>query len=291
MKLGLQIPSFTWQGGPERLGSTLRDIARNAEEAGYDSIWVMDHFFQIRAVGSYKQEMLESYSTLAHIAAVTSRVSLGTMVTGVTYRYPGILAKTVTTLDVLSGGRAWLGIGAAWNEQEHVGLGVPFPPVAERFERLEEALQISLQMWSDDDGPYRGKHYQLAETLNSPQSLSRPHPRIMIGGGGERKTLRLAAKYADASNVFGDAATARHKFDVLREHCEREGRDYDAIEKTVYYVVDVGRGGDRAGEVVEQLGTLAEAGVQAAIGALRGVEDPATIEAVGDKVISQIGDL
>jgi F420-dependent oxidoreductase-like protein len=291
MKLGLQIPSFTWQAGPERLGSTLRDIARNAEEAGYDSIWVMDHFFQIRAVGSYKQEMLESYSTLAHIAAVTSRVSLGTMVTGVTYRYPGILAKTVTTLDVLSGGRAWLGIGAAWNEQEHVGLGVPFPPVAERFERLQEALQISLQMWSNDDGPYRGKHYQLAETLNSPQSLSRPHPRIMIGGGGERKTLRLAAKYADASNVFGDATTARHKFDVLREHCEREGRDYDAIERTVYYVVDVGRGGDRAGEVVEQLGTLAEAGVQAAIGALRGVEDPATIEAVGDKVISQIGDL
>jgi len=250
MKLGLQIPSFTWQGGPERLGSTLRDIARNAEDAGFDSIWVMDHFFQIRAVGSYRQEMLESYSTLAHIAAVTSRVSLGTMVTGVTYRYPGILAKTVTTLDVLSGGRAWLGIGAAWNEQEHVGLGVPFPPVAERFERLEEALQISLQMWSDDDGPYRGKHYQLAETLNSPQSLSRPHPRIMIGGGGERKTLRLAAKYADASNVFGDAATARHKFAVLREHCEREGCDYDAIEKTVYYVVDVGRGGDRAGEVV-----------------------------------------
>jgi len=197
----------------------------------------------------------------------------------------------VSTLDVLSGGRAWLGIGAAWDEQGHVGLGVPFPPVAERFERLEEALQISLQMWSDDDGPYRGKHYQLAETLNSPQSLSRPHPRIMIGGGGERKTLRLAAKYADASNVFGDAATARHKFAVLREHCEREGRDYDAIEKTVYYVVDVGRGGDRAGEVVDQLGTLAEAGVQAAIGALRNVEEPATIEAVGDKVISQIGDL
>src|SRR5207302_1276799 len=139
---------------------------------------------------------------------------------------PGILAKTVTTLDVLSGGRAWLGIGAAWNEHEHRGLGVPFPPVAERFERLEEALQICLQMWSDNDGSFEGKHYELTETLNSPQALSKPHPPVMIGGGGERKTLRLVAKYADACNIFGDAETARHKFEVLRQHCEREGRDY-----------------------------------------------------------------
>jgi F420-dependent oxidoreductase-like protein len=291
MKVGLQIPSFTWPGGVEAIGPRLRYIAGGAEEAGYDSLWVMDHFFQIPAVGRPDEPMLEGYTALGYLAAATTRAGLGTLVTGVSYRHPGILAKIVTTLDVLSGGRAWLGIGAAWNEHEHRGLGVPFPRVAERFERLEEALQICLQMWSVDDGPFEGKHHRLAETLNSPQAIARPHPPIMIGGGGERKTLRLAARYADACNVFGDASTARHKFAVLREHCEREGRDYDTIERTVYFTMDVGEDGSRAGEVVDQLGGLSEAGVQGAIGALRGVEDPRTIEMVGDRVIPQVRSL
>jgi F420-dependent oxidoreductase-like protein len=251
----------------------------------------MDHFFQIGVVGPPEQEMLEAYTALAFMAGQTSRVRLGTLVTGVTYRHPGILAKTVTTLDVLSGGRAWLGIGAAWNEEEHVGLGVPFPPVAERFERLEETLRICLQMWSQDDGAFEGKHYRLARTLNSPQSLTRPHPPIMIGGSGEKKTLRLVARYADACNLFGDAWTCRRKLEVLQKHCADVGRDYDEIEKTAYYPMDLGRGGSRANKVLDDLGALSEAGIQAAIGSLRSVEDPATIETVGEKVIPHIASL
>src|SRR5882672_9884314 len=202
MKIGLQIPIFTWPGGPPALAQKLREIAQTADGAGFASIWVMDHLFQIPMVGAAEQEMLEGYATLSYLAGVTRRAKLGTMVTGVTYRHPGVLLKTVTTLDVLSGGRAYLGIGAAWFEREHVGLGVPFPPLAERFERLEETLRIAKQMWSGNDGPYKGKHYQLAETLNSPQVLSKPHPPILIGGAGEKKTLRLVAQYGDACNIF-----------------------------------------------------------------------------------------
>ena len=202
MQLGLQIPDFTTPDGPARLGADLGTVARTADEAGFDFIAVMDHFFQIRGVGAPEREMLEAYTTLGYLAACTSRAKLLTLVTGTVYRHPGILAKTVTTLDVLSGGRAWLGIGAAWNEEESRGLGIPFPPVAERFERLEETLQICLQMWRGDESPYLGKHYQLERPLNSPQALTRPHPPIMIGGGGERKTLRLVARYADACNLF-----------------------------------------------------------------------------------------
>src|SRR5436853_1826851 len=203
MRLGLQVPNFTWPNGQSQLGRTFGEIAERADKAGLYSFWVMDHFFQIGSVGPAENEMLEGWSALAFAAGRTSRIKLGTMVTGVTYRYPGLLAKTATTLDVLSGGRAYLGIGAAWNEEEHVGLGVPFPPTAERFERLEEALQICLQMWSDDDGPYRGRYYELEATLCRPEPVSAPRPRIMIGGSGERKTLRLVARYADACNIFG----------------------------------------------------------------------------------------
>jgi len=287
VKLGLQIPSYTWPGGPERLGETLRDVVQRAEAAGYDSIWVMDHFFQIPVIGPADLPMLEAYTTLAHIAGVTSRVGLGSLVTGVTYRHAGVLAKIVTTLDVLSGGRAWLGIGAAWNEHEHRGLGVPFPPVAQRFVELEETIRVCLQMWSDDNGPFEGSHHHLTETLNSPQAISKPHPPILIGGGGERKTLRLVARYADACNVFGDADAFRHKMEILRRHCEREGRNYDEILKTVYYAVDVGEDGSRADQVVEELASLAEAGAQMAIGALQEVERPGTIETVGERVIQQ----
>ena len=196
MKIGLQIPSFTWPGGPAKIPQKLAEIARTADDGGFSSLWVMDHFFQIPNVGPVENEMLESYSTLSYLAGLTKNVKLGTLVTGVVYRQPGLLVKTVTTLDVLSGGRAYFGIGAAWNEQEALGLGFPFPPLKERFERLEETLQIAIQMWSGNQAPFDGKHYQLDHALNSPQALSKPHPPILIGGMGEKKTLRLVAVYA-----------------------------------------------------------------------------------------------
>ena len=235
MKLGIQLNNFNQPGGPAKLGAVLRDTARRAEDAGLASLWVMDHFFQIGVVGPAEMDMLEGYTTLAYLAASTEKISLGTMVTGNTYRHPGVLAKTVSTLDVLSGGRAWCGIGAAWFEREHKGLGVAFPPLKERFERLEESIRICLQMWSPDNGPFRGAHYQLAETLCNPQPLSRPHPRLLIGGMGETKTLRLVAQYGQACNLFTHFGldTVRHKLEVLRGHCERLGTSYDAIEKTV----------------------------------------------------------
>jgi F420-dependent oxidoreductase-like protein len=291
MKLGLQIPSFTWPGGPAEIRPTLAEIARTADSVGYDSMWVMDHFFQIRGVGAPEEPMLEAYTTLGFLAAHTESVGLGTLVTGVTYRHPGILAKTVTTLDVLSGGRAWLGIGAAWNEEEHLGLGVPFPPLSERFERLEETLKIILQMWGGDDGPFEGKHYKLARTLNSPQPLSVPRPRILIGGSGERKTMRLVAQYADACNFFAGPEQLPAKLEVLRRHCETVGRDFDSIMKTVYYVMDVGDNGERVPQVLDDLTALAEAGADGALGALRGVERIDPIEIVGREIIPKIAAL
>jgi len=231
MDLGLHIAQLTWSGGPTQLAPTLARVAKEADAAGVKRITMMDHVWQISAMGPAENEMLEAYTALGFLAAHTERALLHVLVTGVTYREPGLLAKQVTTLDVLSGGRAGLGIGAAWNEDESRGLGLLFPPTAERFERLEEAIQICLQMWSDSEEPYNGTHYQLGRTLNSPQSLSRPHPYLMIGGSGEQKTLRLVAKYADACNIFFGPEAGR-KLDVLRAHCEREGRDYDAIDKT-----------------------------------------------------------
>jgi F420-dependent oxidoreductase-like protein len=291
MKIGLQIPSFTWAGGPPAIGSTLKDIARTTEDAGFDSIWVMDHYFQIPGVGTVEDDMLEAYTTLGFIAGQTSRVGLGALITGVTYRHPGLLIKGTTTLDVLSGGRAWLGIGAAWFEREHLGLGVPFPPMKERFERLEEALQIAHQMWDPgNNGPYEGRHYNLAETINVPQPLSRPHPRIMVGGGGEKKTLRFVAKYADACNIFAIAGPdfVRQKLDVLRQHCEREGRNWDDIEKTAYVILNTGPNGELANALVEQLGVLAEMGVQTAIGGMPQVDTLTPIEIIGRDVIPQV---
>jgi F420-dependent oxidoreductase-like protein len=235
MRLGLQLSMLTLPGGPAKLAENLGTAARTAEEIGMESVWVMDHFFQIPPIGPAEMDMLEGYSTLTYLAALTKRVRLGTMVTGVTYRHPGILAKTVTTLDVLSGGRAWFGVGAAWFEREHQGLGVPFPPLAERFERLEEAIQIALQMWSSNDGPYKGKHYQLTETLCVPQPLSKPHPPILIGGMGEKKTLRLVAQYAQACNFFAGVPKEelRRKLGILQDHCKRLGRNYADIERTI----------------------------------------------------------
>jgi F420-dependent oxidoreductase-like protein len=237
VKLGLHYWNFSTPPEPTMIAPTLVETARIAEQAGVSSFTVMDHYFQMEAMASVDEPMLEAYTTLGYLAASTERMTLGVMVTGVMYRYPGLLAKIVTTLDVLSGGRARLGIGASWYEREQLGLGVPVVPVGERFERLEETLRICLQMWSDDNGPFDGRHYQLTETLCMPAPITRPHPPIMIGGGGEKKTLLLVARYADACNVFGTSPDeVARKLTVLRDHCDAEGRDYDSIEKTVVVV-------------------------------------------------------
>jgi F420-dependent oxidoreductase-like protein len=235
VKLALHLIDLKWPGGPEALGPTLAALARRAEAAGFVSLSVMDHLFQNPVAGRVEDPMTEAYTTLGFLAGVTERLRLGALVTAVTFREPGLLVKQVTTLDVLSGGRAFFGVGAAWYEREHVGLGFAFPPVAERFGRLEELLRIAKQMWSGEVGPFEGHYYKLAETLCSPMPLQRPHPPIMIGGAGEQKTLKLVARYADACNLFANLGTEtlRHKLEVLRRHCEAEGRDYEAIEKSV----------------------------------------------------------
>ena len=287
MRMGFHIPDFTWQGGPACLRVRLAEVARLAEQAGFDRISVMDHVWQIGHLGPPENEMLEAYTTLGYLAGKTERVKLLTVVTAVVYRDPGLLAKAVTTLDVLSGGRAMLGIGAAWNEEEARGLGLFFPSTVERFERLEEALQICRQMWSDNDGPFEGKHYRLDRTLNSPQALSRPHPPILIGGAGEKKTLRLVARYADACNIF-DSPELAHKLDVLREHCAAEGRDYADIEKTVQTRFDLGERGERVQETIEHLHQLAELGVQVAHGTVVGAGSLRPLELMAEQVIPAV---
>jgi F420-dependent oxidoreductase-like protein len=287
MKVGLHIADFTWEGGPPALRSRLGEVARGADNAGVDRLSVMDHVWQIGPLGPPEHEMLEAYTALGFLAAVTERVRLLTVVTAVVYREPGLLAKAVTTLDVLSGGRSILGIGAAWNEEEARGLGLFFPPRAERFERLEEALRICQQMWSDDDGPFEGKHYHLARTLNSPQALSRPHPPILIGGGGERKTLLLVARYADACNLF-DTPELPHKLDVLRQHCAAEGRDYDSIEKTVQVRFDLGENGERVEQTIEHLHELSELGFTVAHGTLARVGTLRPLDLMAERVIPAI---
>ncbi len=252
MELGIHLANFTYDGGPQQLAPTLARVARESEAVGVARLTVMDHLWQIGGVGPVENDMLEAYTTLGFLAAHTEKVLLHTLVTGVTYRAPGLLAKQISTLDVLSGGRAGLGIGAAWNEEESLGLGLDFPPTKERFERLEETLRICLQMWSDDEGPFDGEHYTLARTLNSPQNLTRPRPYLMIGGGGERKTLRLVAQYADACNL-GIAPVTAHKLEVLQRHCDDLGRDYATVEKTAIAGIPPGTSRD------DLLGTLREA--------------------------------
>jgi F420-dependent oxidoreductase-like protein len=283
MQIGLQIPDFTRPEGAATLGLALGQLARTADDHGFDFVGVMDHFFQIGAVGPAENDMLEAYTTLGFLAANTSRAKLLTIVTGVHYRSAGLLAKTVTTLDVLSGGRAWLGIGAGWNEEESLGLGLGYPPVAERFQMLEETLQICLQMWRGDETPYDGRHYQLNRPLNVPQALQKPHPPIMIGGGGERKTLRLVAKYADACNLFATADVG-HKLDVLKRHCDDVGRNYDDITKSVYYLFDTAAG---TAKILSDLRRLSDMGFQAAIGGVRGVWTLTPIELIGREVIPE----
>ena len=292
MLIGVQIPSFTWPGGATEIRPTLTRIGQAIDAAGFASLWVMDHFFQIQMVGKFDEPMLESYSTLSYLAAVTQHVRLGTMVTGVIYRHPGLLVKTVTTLDVLSGGRAYLGIGAAWNEREAIGLGVPFPPLRDRFERLEETLKIVQQMWSGPVAAFQGKHYQLAETLNSPQPISKPHPPILIGGGGEQKTLRLVAKYADACNLFAfeGAAAVRAKLEVLRRHCDEVGRPYDTIEKTALGAINLGAGGMSPRQVIDFCHQLSEVGIQHLIFSFAQISDLTPLEIMGKEVIPAVAE-
>ncbi len=290
MKIGLHIADFTFPAGPTGLADDLTRIVVAAEEAGFARVSVMDHLFQIQVLGPPEHDMLEAYTTLGYLAARTSKVELLAWVTAVTYRDPGMLAKIVTTLDVLSKGRAWLGIGAAWNSEESAGLGLFFPSTGERFERLEETLQICRQMWSDSDAPYEGKHYQLGRTLNVPQSLQRPHPRILIGGGGEKKTLRMVAQYADACNLFPGPDLER-KLEVLRGHCADVGRDYDEIEKTVMFGLDPGENGEKVDELVAQLTRLAGLGIQEAHGWVPRVSEIKPLEILGREVVPAIAEL
>jgi F420-dependent oxidoreductase-like protein len=294
MRLGLQVPNFTWPSGQANLGDSFGQIAQRAERAGLYSMWVMDHFFQIRNVGPAENEMLEGWSALAFAAGRTNRIKLGTMVTGITYRHPGLLVKTATTLDVLSHGRAYLGIGAAWNEQEHNGLGVPFPPLKERFELLEETLQVALQMWNGDDKPFEGKHLHLARPLNSPQPVQRPHPPILIGGTGEQKTLRMVAQYADACNLFARLGNdvLKQKLDVLREHCARLSRPYEQIEKTSLDVLRLSRTGGNGTlspqAAIDYFGGLAEMGFDQAIVSLPNVHELEPFDLLATEIVPEV---
>ena len=294
MKVGLQICSFTFPGGTPAIAPTLERIVRTADEVGFDSIWVMDHFFQIRGVGPVEWPMLEGWTALGWMAALTKRARLGLMVGGIHYRNPALWVKAATTLDVLSGGRAWLGLGAAWNEYESRSLGFPFPPRAERFEMLEETLQMAHALFEGErgtEGAFDGRHYQATRLMNSPQSISRPRVPIMIGGGGEQRTLRLVARYADASNVFGGPEQVHHKFEVLREHCEALGRPYDEIERSNLADVDLAVGSAKGRQtpamVVDQLGELADAGVQHVI-ISDGDLSPEKIELFGSDVLPHV---
>jgi F420-dependent oxidoreductase-like protein len=291
MQLGIHLANLTWPGGPSQIGSTLATIARTTEQAGCEHLSVMDHWFQMDQFAPVENDMLTAYTTLGFLAAHTERVKLHVLVTGATYRHPGLLAKIVATLDVLSGGRAQLGIGAAWYEREHVGLGVPFPAIGERLERLEETLQICLQMWSDDNGPCQGRYYQLAETLCFPQPLSQPHPPIWIGGGGEKKLLRMVARYANASNLIANSHDeVAHKLEVLRRHCDDLGRDPDEIKKTILYTADALAKGETDQFITEMEG-YARLGISTVVVMPLDDHPVAFIERMGTDVIPRLADL
>ncbi len=291
MRVGLQVMSFNWPGSPANIGAKLGEIARAADDAGFSSLWVMDHFFQMQSFSDPHDPMLESYTAQSFMAAQTKHIKHGVMVTGGFYRFPGILIKTVNTLDVLSGGRAYFGIGAGWYEREAHGLGVPFPPTGERIARLEEIVQIALHMWRGDETPFKGKFYQLDEPISRPQPLSQPHPPILIGGGGEKKTLRLVAQYADACNLFAGPGTLdglRHKLEVLRQHCDDVGRNYDDIEKTTLS----GALPDQTSEqIVAFCRDLAAQGVDQALFNMPAGYDMALIERFAKEIIPAVANL
>jgi F420-dependent oxidoreductase-like protein len=296
MRLGLQFTNFTWPEGPQQLGTTFARIAEHAERAGLYSLWTMDHLWQTAFAGGPEREVLEGWSALAYAAGRTNHIKLGVLVTGVTYRYPALLIKTATTLDVLSQGRSYFGIGAAWLEEEHHAYGIPFPPVKERFVQLEETLQIAHQMWSGDEKPYDGKYYRLQRPLNSPQAIQKPHPPIMIAGGGERKTLRLVAQYGDACNLFSSPSNKEElqsKLDVLREHCEAVGRPYEQIEKTVtvreFHLTHDGRNGTFSpAAAIDYFAELADMGVDHAIFNTVHVHSPETLDLLATEVVPAV---
>jgi F420-dependent oxidoreductase-like protein len=289
MRLGVHFPNFTLPGGAPALAGALAATARAADVGGVTQLTLMDHWFQMEQRAPATDPMLEGYTSLGFLAGQTERIRLGLLVTGVTYRYPGLLAKTVTTLDVLSGGRSMLGLGAAWYEREHRALGVPFPPVSERFERLEEALQICLQMWSDDDGPYEGRHYQLAETICSPRPVQQPRPKIVIGGTGERKTLRLVATYADACNLFApDHAFVAQRLEVLRGHCDAVGRDPAEVEKTILHGSDPLADIDGFCSAMEAYAAL---GVEMVVVSAVAPDPAGWVEQVSERVLPVLSDL
>jgi len=290
MKLGLHLYDFSWPGGARKQGPTLVQIAQAAETAGFDRISTVDHVWQSHYLGGPEREVLSCYPTLTYLAAHTSRIKLLALATASPYWHPILLAKTVTTLDVLSGGRAWLGIGAGDYEEEAVGSGLPFPPLKERYERLEEMLQICLRMWQGDQRPFEGKYYRIERPLNLPQSLSRPHPPILIAGSGEQKTLRLVARYADACNLRPGPEIPQ-KLEVLRQHCEAEGRDYDAIEKTCAFAFDVGEDSSKVGDLIGQLRWLASMGIQTVLGVVPQVYRIEPLKIIGGEVIPAIADL
>jgi len=293
MKLGLHIYDFTWPGGVSQLGPTLVKIAQTADAWGFDRIGTMDHVWQSHYLGGPEHEVPSCYPTLTYMAAHTSRIKLIALATATPYWHPVLLAKTVTTLDVLSGGRAWLGIGAGDYEEEARGSGLPFPPLKERYERLEEMLQICLRMWHSEQGderPFEGKHYRIERPLNLPQSLTRPHPPILIAGSGEQKTLRLVARYADACNLQPGPQILK-KLEVLRQHCEAEGRDYNAIEKTCMFAFDVGEDGSKVDELIGQLRWLASMGIQTVLGVIPHVYQITPLEVIGREVIPAVADL
>jgi len=286
VQIGVHFVNFTLPGGPEDLGPALAATAKAADEGGFSVFSMMDHWFQMEQFATAQDPMLEGYTSLGFVAGQTDQIMLSLLVTGVTYRHPGLLAKIVTTLDVLSGGRAMLGIGAAWYEREHQGLGVPFPPLAERFERLEETLLICRQMWSDDDGPYAGRHYQLAETICRPRPVQQPRPPILVGGSGEKKTLRLVAQYADACNLFATGrAEVRHKIEVLERHCADVGRDPAEIKKTIL------GGGDPVGDPDGFLSTMegyAELGIDLVEIVPMGPDPAAVVRQVSETVVPRL---
>lgn len=291
MRLGIQVDRFTFAGGDAAISPVFGEVVTRAEAAGFSSLWVMDHLMQLPHVGAIDEPLPEAYATLGWAAAKTSTIELGTLVSSITFRHPAVLIKQVSSLDVLSGGRAWLGIGAGWFEREHTGLGLPYPSIAERFELLEENVRIAKQMWSGNTGAFAGKHYQMAETICRPLPLSKPHPPILIGGGGEKKTLRLVARYADACNLvaFRGHEEIPHKLDILRGHCEAENRPYDEIRKTALDLLLISRDGANdtmsPAQAIDRLGALAELGIEETMLKVPNLADLSVFDIFGDEIV------
>jgi len=294
MRIGLQIPSFKYPGGTAAIRPKLKEIVTTAEEAGFYSLWVMDHYYQIKGLfgEAHTDPMLEAYTTLGYFAGLTEKAYLGVLVTGVIYRHPSVLMKMVNTLDVLSGGRAYLGIGAAWYEEEAKGYGIPYPSTSERFEQLEDTLKLAKSLWASDETSFEGKHFSAPAVTNNPRPLSNPHPRLMIGGTGPNKTLRMVAQYADACNI-GDwvgPENMQKAIDTLKEHCESLGRDYDTIEKTSLCTVHLS-GDDTVDSVISRIKALSEIGFTHAIFNMPDVYKITPLETFAQKIIPAVAEL